>query len=138
MKVLKFVFLVLLGFSGVMLRAQDALVVSDRQWKSQGDASNIISQEVAQKNQVLASPNLPHEDRILFTSYVRVLELTNVDLQNSKPVSESLMLAFKQVVVASTTDPVTKGLVSTQLADLMIPLIEHLSALPQVTPQVGQ
>lgn len=100
-------------------------------WKNVPAFEAAIAQEDARMDGYLAAPGLSSEDRALYLSYQRMLELVISNVQSSKPLDEAVYDSYEQVLEESRINPDLKAAPSGLLITYIPGLIEVLTEVPQ-------
>ena len=101
------------------------------QWKNVPAFEAAVAQEDSKIDGYLAAPNLPAEDRALYLSYQRMLELVMSNVQLSKPLDEAVYDSYAQVLEESQINPDFKPAPQGLLITFVPGLIEVLTEVPQ-------
>ena len=100
-------------------------------WKNVPAFEAAIAQEDARIDGYLAAPGLSSEDRALYLSYQRMLDLVLSNAQANKPLDEAVYDSYEQVLKESLVDPDLKPAPQGLLITFVPGLIEVLTVAPE-------
>lgn len=106
-------------------------------WQSPADAVSAMNAERARYNAALAWPALPSVDKAIYKAYLRLLDYTEVLLQNGKTLDEAIVEAYEKVMAEAPADPELKEMPEGILFTYIPGLVELLTEvhIPQLSGQ---
>ncbi len=111
--------------------------LSQISWQAPADAVSKMDAERARYDAVLAWPDLPSADKALYKAYLRLLDYTEVLLQNGKTFGEAIVESYEKVIAEAPADPELKEMPEGILFTFIPGLAEMLTEVhvPQLSGQ---
>ena len=96
------------------------------QWKSPVEYSAVISAMKANTTKILADPNTPQPERVLYTGFDRMLSYIQADLEAHLDLTKIAEKNYNKVVLEAPSDPILINMSMSEFAALYNSLVEKL------------